>query len=139
MGLFPDAHGVDDRVVTLKVDVDDVVALAEEIPAVETSLVEDDGIHRVFGLFVFVEVGEAHADALWAVGAVEQHVDVNHVFAEVHALFEAVGPDGLAFARQSQLVDVATRSGFRARTRFGVGRNHQASHFADVGGQFGQD
>ena len=43
-----------------------------------------------------VDVDKAHAGAFRAVGAVEQHGDVNVV--KVHVLIEAVGPDDVAFA-----------------------------------------
>ena len=79
-----------------------VVTLTEQIPCVVAGPVESDRGNRIELLFGLVQVHEAHRRALRAVGAVEQHGDVNSIFAEPHILLEAVRPHDLALARQLQ-------------------------------------
>ena len=93
----PDAHGFGDGLVTSLRNGDFVFTLTEAFPSIVARLVEDDVFHSVGGLFAFVQVGEAHARALRAVGAVEQHLDVNVV--EIHILVDAAAsPSDLALA-----------------------------------------
>ena len=113
---IPDAHVLLDRLVAVQGHVHLIVTLAEGIPCIVASLVENNVGHRIELLLGLVQVLEAHRHALRAVGAVEQHGDVNFVLAEPHVLIEAVRPDDLALARQLQAGVARSRRSRRRRT-----------------------
>ena len=71
VGLVPDVDCVFNRIVSVEINLHEVIALAEAFPTVEACFVKCDGGHRVVGLFVFVQVDETHFDTFRTIGAVE--------------------------------------------------------------------